>query len=258
MRAIEREHAKGSRRWPSIQVGVDEFDRFAKEKPAAAVEAYGDELFLACALAKNDRAAMKVFEREYLSKVGEYVARTDPSPAFADEVRQLLRMKLLVGELGSAPKIGEYSGSGPLGAWLRVAAARAAMNLKRGKKNGATITEEMEVQGAAPDPELDYLKSKYGQQFREAFRHVLNSLDPQKKSLLSLYYLEGMSSPSIAVAYKVHPATVRKWLDAAREQIVEQTHARLKSQLDLSSAELKSLMKVLHSQLEQSLSRFLK
>jgi RNA polymerase sigma-70 factor (ECF subfamily) len=259
--AIERAYGKGTARWPSVRLDPGEFAAFVKGRDEGTLEQNGHEMFLTCACAHGDRAALEALDRGYLSHVGDYVAKTDPSPAFADEVRQVLRQRLLVSEDGGLPRIREYSGAGPLGAWLRIAATRTALNLRRGKKNQAMESDEatpLKLRNAQPDPELDYLKSRYGTEFRDAFRKVLGSLGPKERSLLSLYYLEGMASGALSKAFKVHPATVRRWLDDVRTQIVAETHALLKDRLDLSSAELKSLMKLLQSQLEQSISRFLR
>ena len=64
--------------------------------------------------------------------------------------------------------------------------------------------------------------------------------------------------PVIARTFKVHAGTVRRWVEEVRGQIVDETYRLLKGKLQLSSNEMKSLMKVLHSQLEQSISRLLK
>ncbi len=227
------------------------FDAFVKRCAPGALEAHAEDLYLACGCAEGDRAALEIFERELLSQVPQFIARTDSSPAFADEVKQAVREKLWV---GPRPAIAEYGGSGPLGAWLRIVAARTALNLKRGK---APAGDPFEVNAAQPDPELDYLKARYGQEFREAFRRVLGALPPRDKSLLSLYYLEGLSSTAIAHTFKVHAATVRRWVDDARARIVDETYQLLKERLDLSSKELHSLLKLLQSQLEQSIAKFL-
>jgi RNA polymerase sigma-70 factor (ECF subfamily) len=248
--AIERAHAEGRARWPKVTLPLEDFRAFAEGK---SLEGQGAEVFLAAACAQKDPAALREFERHYLAQVTDFVAKTDPSPAFADEVKQVLRERLFVDGM----HIRDYSGAGPLGAWLRVVSARTALNLKRGKKN-AGPPEQMPINAPVIDPELDYLKSRYGAEFREAFRKVLSSLPPRDKSLLSLYYLEGLSSAAIAATFKVHGATVRRWVEEVRGQIVEETYALLKGRLDLSSNEMKSLMKVLHSQLEQSIGRLLK
>ena len=52
------------------------------------------------------------------------MARIDSSSQFVDEVKQGLRERLLV---GPPPRIAEYSGSGPLGGWLRVVSVRLAI-----------------------------------------------------------------------------------------------------------------------------------
>ena len=61
------------------------------------------------------------------------LTRLGREPMFVDEVRQVLRTKLLVGD-GAPPKIADYSGRGPLDGWVRAAAVRAAIDLKRREK----------------------------------------------------------------------------------------------------------------------------
>ena len=46
--------------------------------------------------------------------------------------RHVLSAKLLVAAPGERKKIGDYAGSAPLSAWVRVAAIRVALNLRRG------------------------------------------------------------------------------------------------------------------------------
>src|SRR5690348_11153408 len=106
----------GRARWPGLAVDSDEFARHVgRLKDAVATE----ELYLACACACGEPNAIAAFEREYFAEVAAFVARTDPDPAFADEVRQLLRHRLFVADAGATPKIATYNGRGPLGAWLR-------------------------------------------------------------------------------------------------------------------------------------------
>jgi hypothetical protein len=59
--------------------------------------------------------------------VAGFVAKVDDSTQFADEVRQIWRERLLLGE---SPRTLEYKGAGPLGAWLRVAASPAPGNAR--------------------------------------------------------------------------------------------------------------------------------
>ena len=56
----------------------------------------------------------------------QLVARRGLALEAAEEVLQALRAHVLVGD---APKLADYDGRGPLAAWVRVAAVRAASNV---------------------------------------------------------------------------------------------------------------------------------
>jgi RNA polymerase sigma-70 factor (ECF subfamily) len=49
----------------------------------------------------------------------------DASATFVDDVRQALRVRLLV-EAGGRARLADYAGRGPLRGWIGVAAARVA------------------------------------------------------------------------------------------------------------------------------------
>src|SRR5215831_16835596 len=86
------------------------------------------DLYLACACSQNLPGAIETFARVYLSQVPDYLARSAPDASLIDDVRQLLCDKLFVGD---ARKINTYSGRGALGAWVRMLAVRACLDLRR-------------------------------------------------------------------------------------------------------------------------------
>src|SRR5262249_26465617 len=93
--------------------------------------------------------------------------RLDRDPAFLDEVRQALRVRLLVAPEGGRPRIADYAGRGPLRAWVGVAALRVALNLKRAAAPaGGDLLAELGTR--EPDPELRHLKKVYRAEFRGA------------------------------------------------------------------------------------------
>src|SRR4029453_17054876 len=101
-------------------------------------------------------------------------------------------------------------------------------------------------------------RARYGPEFREAFRTTLAGLPEKERTILCLFYLDGLTSKSIGALYRVHSATVRRWIDQARQRILEKTHALLRERLDLPPSELDSLLGLIQSQLDLSISRYLR
>ena len=58
--------------------------------------------------------------------------------------------------------------------------------------------------------------------------------------------------------YGTHRATAARWLTSAREELMNQTRARLASKLKLTQSDLNSLLGALQSNLEISINRILR
>src|SRR5262249_35511447 len=154
----------------------------------------------------------------------------------------------------------EYTGAGALSTWLRVVSVRTALNLRRRAKPQVPLDDERAVQlrSSVPDPEIDYLKTRYGREFREAFRNALQALPERERTILSLHFIDGLSSGAIAPMFRVHGATIRRWIERARKDIVTHTHTLLRERLKITPEELESLMGLVRSQLDQSISKLLR
>ena len=81
----------------------------------------------------------------------------------------------------------------------------------------------------------------------------LLALPPREKSLLKLSYLDGLSLDEIGALYRAHRTTVGRWLDAARQRILDDTRRGLGERLRLGEAEVDSLMALIRSQLDVTL-----
>src|SRR5262249_22511362 len=129
------------------------------------------------------------------------------------EVQQLVRKKLFVRDGATAPKIREYRGTGSLSGWVRIVAIRTARDLQRSHKMHAPVEEAgaSQIRSALPDPELQYLKKRYGREFRQAFQTVLSTLPERERNVMRLHFLEGMTSAAIGALYQVQGATIRLW-----------------------------------------------
>jgi RNA polymerase sigma-70 factor (ECF subfamily) len=250
---------------PTVDVAPAEFVAYAAERlvvqeelETAVAALHAGDLYLACACAKGDSTALAVFEKQFLSKVVSYLARSDALPAFSDEVRQVLRERMLVARDRLGPKIASYSGRGPLGGWLRIAATRIAIDLRRSERPHVALDDALPIKAPIIDPELGYLKARYGREFRHAFETTLLGLNPREASLLRLHIVEGLTAEAIASTYRVNPRTIRKWIAECKRTILSETRRLLGDRLGLDEAELDSLMVLVRSQLNLSIVQFLR
>ena len=114
--ALARAHAA----WPELTLDVAGFVAHAEaHRGAGARDVHLPELFLAWAASTGDAAAVRTFDARVLPAIDPVVRRIDPTPAFVDEVRQAVRVRLLLGADGAAPRLAAYQGRGPLVAWVR-------------------------------------------------------------------------------------------------------------------------------------------
>jgi RNA polymerase sigma-70 factor (ECF subfamily) len=212
-----------------------------------------EELFLACACYVGETRALATLDARFLDAVPRYVAHLDRSPAFAEDVRQALREKLLLGP-GGAAKIGEYAGRGPLGGWLRVAAIRTGLNARRGRARADAPTAELGETEAAPGhPEVDLLRARYAGAVQHALEVTVRALPVDQRNVLRMHYLDDLSIDRVAAVYGVHRSTAARWIADAREAILAETMRRLGEELAATGSEIRSIVALVQSQLDMSL-----
>lgn len=258
----------GREAWPAIALAPEDFVRhLARHRPADAdpvlylSTVHVRDLFLACACGSGDAAALAEFDRTLLAQVPGFLGRLAASPAFVDDVKQTLREKLLVATPDASPRILEYSGTGTLYGWLRVAAMRVALNLRRSRDDrGGAPFEEEDVAAAVPvekDAELSYLRERYKKEFQEAMRAAFLGLPKEQRHVLRLHFAGGQTGDQIAALLKVNRSTVVRWLASARTAMFHETRRHLRDRLRLTPAELDSLTAMVRSQLDMNLSALL-
>lgn len=244
--------------WPTVQLSPERFvAALKKHAPDALNVVRGPDLYLATACLVGDAAALTALDTHVIAKLDKAVSGLDSSRAFLEEVRQVVRERLLV---GAAPRLAEYSGRGALLAWARTVALRLALNLRR--DGGKETPHEDEALHALPlggaDLELDYVRSQHRADFTAAFADALASLDPKERNVLRLSIIDRLSIDQIAAVYGTHRATAARWVNAAREALLERTRKNLAERLKLTGSELQSLLGALQSNLEISLNRMLR
>ncbi|ATB51201.1 sigma-70 family RNA polymerase sigma factor [Corallococcus macrosporus] len=250
--------------WPGVAL---EGARFASHlgrllPEVGAVETLNlPDLYLARAAADGLPPALSAFEARYLPEVDVAVARLKLPPTGLDEVRQLLRQRMLVGSAETPARLAAYPGTGPLSGWVRAAALWLALDWQRQRGGPAAASEDGDLSllvSPEDDPELAYLKRTYRAEFSDCFAAALLALEPRQRNVLRLKYLDGLSIDQLAALYGVHRSTTARWVLGAQDTLLQQTRLRLTERLRLTSSQLDSVLRLISSQLDVSLSRLLR
>jgi RNA polymerase sigma-70 factor, ECF subfamily len=223
-------------------------------------ELAGGDLFLAAGCLESDPIALATFEDRYVRPLRSFVSEIDSNPERLDELKQLLRERLLVAEApGALPRIGAYAGRGALGSWVQIAARRLALSSLRQKKTEALPDDDaLDAQRlVGADPELDYVRLRYAPEFRAALAASLQELSSHERLLLRLHLVDGASLTRIAGVYRVSQSTISRRLQQTRETVGSSMKQRLKALLGISPSEFESLLRLVHSGFELSLARAL-
>ncbi len=242
---------QGRASWPEVALPNDAVTRLLAGRPSAALPSHPADLYLAVACAEGVSSAIRVLEQQFLSAVGAFVARIDRSSQFVDEVKQRLRERLLV---GPPPRISEYSGDGPLGAWLRVVSVRAAIDLKRIGNDPLDTHDVSAVATQALDPELQLIRNEHRHAVERSLRNAIVKLSAQERNVLRMYFAGSWSLDQIGKVYGVHRATVCRWIGAIRERLLADLAGDLGATLGLGPDEIQSYTRMLRSRLDADLS----
>jgi RNA polymerase sigma-70 factor (ECF subfamily) len=255
---------------PGIQVSREAFARYLQTSAAgrelvteSAAHSSSDtadraaELWLACAIAGGDAQAIRLFDDRYVAPLARTLGRMSLAPSELDEVKQLVREKLLVRDAGGHARIEEYAGRGKLVGLVQVIATREALTLLRRAKRDFLATDEdlaAPIVGAA-DPGLEMLKGRTRDAFRVAFSAAVGGLTPRQRNMLRMHLLGGVTLEQLASIHRVHRATIVRWLREAREDVLAATKRALTVSLRVDGDEIESLMQLVGSQLDASLER---
>jgi RNA polymerase sigma-70 factor (ECF subfamily) len=247
---LRKAMAEASASWPGIATPEEAFASYADERLVGPgdLDLYGRELFLAFACSSGDPIAIRVLDGEYLSRTDGAVAKVDGARAFIDEVKQALRIRLLV---GPPPRIGQYAATGPLAAWLRVTALRIALDLRR--TAGAQEKTILDVMAAPFTSDLPGATLAEREYVEKALHAAFAALSVRQRNVLRLHYVEALSIDEIGGIYRVHRATAARWLAGIRKELFDKVAEEVKRALDFTESDFLSVLKRIQSQLDLSL-----
>ncbi len=255
---LEELYARGEAAWPRLRVPPSQFAaqlafRFPPGKEPAAVlpKVHAEDLYLACACALGDGAAVVELAERFVGRCRATVARVDSSQTFVDDALAALLQRLTVAErAGAAPRIAEYAGRGPLLYFVRTAASFVAVDLARAQGRGHEPLDEAALgEAVGPSAELQALRAEHGPAYQEAFDAAVKALHPRDRTLLRMHFLEGVGIDALGTLYRVHRSTAARWVQLARDALWVATRSELTARLRLRPSQLESLIQSLQSNL---------
>lgn len=211
-----------------------------------------EPLYLCAACSLGSAAACSALEREYFPALRGAIARRYRNWDFVDDVLQQTRERLMV---GPSPRIATYRGAGSLSAWLRQVASRIALDLRRGH-GGAALQlfdcQEHESRLAAEAPaahdRLGLLAAPG--EVERALTEALVALDPPARSMLRMFYVQGVKIEEIGRCYGIDRSTAYRRLRRAELAIRRDVTDALRRKTGLSAAdELRELLRSTSDQL---------
>ncbi|MDB4963320.1 MAG: putative DNA-binding regulatory protein [Myxococcales bacterium] len=256
--------AGAKRAWPTIKLDETELAMFVATRiegpdlAAALAAAPAGDLAIAAACAAQEPTAHAAFDA-VLTEVDAAGASTRAPKDLVDEVKQLLRVQLLVPRDGKPPGIAGYKGKGPLRGWVRITATRELIRHLKKQKRELPIERSLEdALGTASDPMLSQLKGEYRAEFATALREAITLLSAEDRTLLRQSVVEELSIDAIGAAFGVHRATAARWLQRARAALVTGTRNVLAQRLSMPVDQIDSVIRLVQSRLDASMVRYLR
>ena len=215
------------------------------------------DLWIAFGCVTGQASAISAFEARFAPEIAGALRRSF-EPGLAEDAELRLREKLLLVGPDREPRLASYAGRGSLAAWLRAAAVRTAVDLMRGRRELPADPAALGDASAAVDPLLAALKQRYRDEFRTAFAAAAAQLTDRERTVLRYRFLDGLSIDEIGTLYRVHRATIARWIAAIREGLFEATRERLMTQLAIGESDVDSVLRLIDSQLDISIEGFVR
>jgi RNA polymerase sigma-70 factor (ECF subfamily) len=243
---------------------LDEFARFLAQKVATsgalgqAVSLHLGDLGIAWGVSRNDARAVASLA-SILRKLDASIARIGASPELIEEIKQAMASSLVLPRPGRPPEILDYSGRGPMAAWLRVIAVRRARRLVQRERQNAPADDERLIEHLATSGrfDIDYAKAAHRDAISAALRDALSDLQPRQRTLLRYQIIDHIGVTEIGAIYAVHRATAARWAAEARDALLEALRRRVTERLRVTDDEVDTLVRLVGSQVEVSLARLL-
>ncbi len=110
----------------------------------------------------------------------------------------------------------------------------------------------------ASTPEVAHMKQRYRHELKRAFEQAADQLTAEERAFLRFHLVEGLSIDAVAAIYQIHRATAARRIHRAREQLGAEARRILVREAGLHKEDYASVMGLVESQLDLSLTRVLR
>ncbi|HEY0711643.1 MAG TPA: sigma-70 family RNA polymerase sigma factor [Polyangia bacterium] len=266
----------GRAHWPAFEVPLTRFSAAVMgaapspaETPTWLDDLHAGDLYLVCGCLLGEARALAAFENQIIAPLAaELMRRRDGR--LADDIVQELRTRMLGPQANGQPRLAAYHGRGPLARWVRVAAARVAVDLFRAQRPDsqgnvdanvdAIVDADVDASMALSDrhdPEMDLVERHSRFAFEAALREALSTMAARDATVLRLFYLENMPLARIADRYGVSQRSIQNWIVRARKHALLQTRACLAERWHLPDPHLADIESVTSLSIELNLRQIL-
>lgn len=260
--ALEQVLERARRKWPAVEVDDGVFLNRLGSRVRESSSVVGmlsrlrtSDLFVAWAAERGDESAMAAIMEYTRPTLLEALAPMRLSSSERDDVLQRLRTRVFV---GSPPRIGTYSGTGSIGTWLSAVAVRLAVDLKRAEKPEEELDDQLAASVAdTSNIELAVIRKQYQTEFKAAFQEAFRSLTLDERNLVRLTFIDRLSIDALSATMNLHRSTVARRVAALRDELAKGTKKRLQERFKLSPGDVNSLMRVVVSAFDASMSSLL-
>ncbi len=224
-------------------------------KGADAAALCWEDLYLVEAALQRDATAWTRLKAVHGYRLGSVFRRTLGNDHAADDLADQFWAELATPVGGGTPRLQRYGGTGALGAWLVVSAARFAQKARGRSRETATEDDALltRIGAAEEDLALKLFKDQHRQAFTESVKAAFTRIGQKDRNLLRHHYLDGVETSELGRLFGVHRSTAVRWLAAARESFVSAFREELSVRIKVQRLEVDSIARLFRSQLDISL-----
>jgi RNA polymerase sigma-70 factor, ECF subfamily len=257
-REIAEAYERCLKRYPTIQISYKDFkarieEILSKGSSPSEVQSrikalaliHYEDLFLAMGCSRQDRVAWEHLADEYIPLLRKFSTQACGDSGEAEDLAQEIIVKMLK----EGNRMSGYNGRGSLAGWLRATVAHAAVDRFRRARRLVSLEDSLQsgafadwMDSGEADSE-EALDSRWGPIISNAVSESISRLSARDRLVLGLYYLRGISLLAIGRQFRIHEATVSRWIERLRRDIRKQLEIDLRKKHGLRADDIRSLWK---------------